>query len=628
MQQSPITWTAYYRTNEVTWYADGYNEIVDIVKAAGAAKSFEITLLNKGGKSHPFTISNIPKWLSLSKTSGNIGPDSKVFITATVDKDFTPGQYIENLNLQTDFGFDEKLQITLRVLAKEPNWTVNTAAFDKSMNIVGRVKVDGVFSEDSYDQIAAFYNDTVRGVVKLTYNPSYKQYYAFITVYSKVFAGEKITFKIWDASQGKIIEATLDGSLSIDFEDNGLRGSLSSPVIFQSTSLVEQNIPLNKGWTWLSMNVNDPNFNNLNALTKNLRLETEDLILNGSDLEIYSKNISAPTWSGAISSKGGLSTTKMYKVFMSNEQAFIIKGSPVNLATWNFPVEVNWNWLPYPIARNQLTTESLAYFAANDGDVIKSQNLFAIYDPKVGWNGTLKYLEAGKGYMLKSTKAQLFKYPIYLAKPMGIEKPKGIESVGVGGVPIETAPMSQAEMKTAFKQYAQNMNAVVLLPKGYNELFVYDNMGVLKGIASRKKDEALTYITIYGDIPQALYFNVGDGSNQKKSSSIFSFKNNGVLGTIAKPVVLAFDSKMEDRPDNIRSYPNPFDTELIIELRVNQSQKATIKLYSIAGQLVFSKQLTVEKGLNKVRISPAISSGVYLLQTEMHQMDPQLHLIH
>jgi hypothetical protein len=33
-------------------------------------------------------------------------------------------------------------------------------------------------------------------------------------------------------------------------------------------------------------------------------------------------------------------------------------------------------------------------FDATDGDVIKSQNLFAIYDAIIGWNGTLSYLEA------------------------------------------------------------------------------------------------------------------------------------------------------------------------------------------------------------------------------------------
>jgi hypothetical protein len=30
-----------------------------------------------------------------------------------------------------------------------------------------------------------------------------------------------------------------------------------------------------------------------------------------------------------------------------------------------------------------------------------------IYDPIVGWNGTLNYLESGTGYMIKSSKSKL-----------------------------------------------------------------------------------------------------------------------------------------------------------------------------------------------------------------------------
>ena len=106
------------------------------------------------------------------------------------------GEYLENMFLQTDFGYDEKMQIKLRVLAQEPSWTVDPTQFKYSMNIVGRIKVDGTFSEDSYDKIAAFYNGEVRGVVNLVYNASYKEYYAFLTVYSNSSFGEKIEFKI------------------------------------------------------------------------------------------------------------------------------------------------------------------------------------------------------------------------------------------------------------------------------------------------------------------------------------------------------------------------------------------------------------------------------------------------
>jgi hypothetical protein len=50
MQESPITWTAYVNATKVSWFTEGYNEIVDIVKNSGVEKSFEITVLNKRWK--------------------------------------------------------------------------------------------------------------------------------------------------------------------------------------------------------------------------------------------------------------------------------------------------------------------------------------------------------------------------------------------------------------------------------------------------------------------------------------------------------------------------------------------------------------------------------------------------
>ncbi len=624
-QISPITWTAYYRKNEVSWFAEGYNEIVDIVKEAGVSKSFEITLLNKGGKNHPFTIANIPKWLSLDKTTGIIGPDSKIIITATIDKDYANGEYAENLNLQTDFGYEEKLPVKLRVLPKEPNWVVNPSSFDKSMTIVGRVKVDGAFSEDSYDQIAAFYNDTLVGATKLVYNAAYQQYYAFLTIYGNV-SGGNIKFKIWDASQGKIVEATVNTNASIVFLDNEILGTLSTPALFENSALVEQNIALNKGWSWISFNVVDPNFKKINELTKNLRLETNDRIVNGNAQEIYSKNVKPATWSGTMDTSG-LSINKMYKVFMANEQVLTIKGSMVDISSWNFPIAKNWNWFPFPLPGNRLTSESLAYLDASDGDVIKSQNLFAIYDPLVGWTGSLKYLEPGKGYMLKSAKDQTFRFPAYLVKNTSIDNPGLINQInGLGKNNIvnygsstvhnfatgEPVTVSQENIKPVFKQYSQNMNAVVLLPKGYTELTAYDESGNLKGIASRKTDDELTFITVFGDKSQNIDFFVSDGFNKKKTTTSFGFKNNEVLGTLSKPLVLNFSA------EHLRSYPNPFASELTIELTADKSQSISIKMYSIASQLVFEKTVNIQSGLNKVKIMPNIADGVYLLQVQMN----------
>lgn len=603
MQESPVTWTAYVNRNEVSWFAEGYNEIVDLTKNSGETKTFEITLVNKGGKQQPYTINNAPSWLSLSKTTGSIDPNSKTTIKAVIDQDVAVGEYLENLYLQTDFGYDQKLQIKLRVLAPEPNWNVDPTHFDYSMNIIGKIKVDGALSADSYDKIAAFYNDEVRGSVKLVYNEAYKEYFAFLTVYSNTNSGENLKFKIWDASQGKILEASIENISSVTFMDNEVFGTMSKPYIFVNSGLIEQEIKLNKGWTWVSLNANDPNFSDLNALTKNLTLETSNRILSHSpaQLDTYFKDKSNPSnsgWSGTISANGGLSASKMYKVNITEEQTLKIKGQSVDVSSWSFPIKENWNWLAYPLASNQSTNEALAYFDANDGDVIKSQNLFAIYDPIIGWNGTLKYLETSKGYMIKSTKEQTFKYPDNL------EKSKNATSKSASNNEQET-------IASEFKMYSQNMNAVVLLPKGFDELFVYDAKGVLKGVTRNQAVDGkeLSFITVFGEDAEELSFTLGDGFTKKGTSKSFVFKGNEVLGTIANPIILEEVSKSENS-----IYPNPFKTTLNIELNAAKKQEVKVQLYSVHGQLVFSQKMVIESGNNVISISPNIAEGVYIVE--------------
>lgn len=608
MQQSPVTWTAYINRNEVSWFAEGYDEIVDLTKNSGETKTFEITLVNKGGKQQPFVINNVPSWLNLSKTTGSIDPNSKITIKAVIDQEVAVGEYLENLYLQTDFGYDQKLQTKLRVLAPEPNWDVDPTHFDYSMNIIGKIKVDGVLSVDPYDKIAAFYNEEVRGSVKLVFNESYKEYFAFLTVYSNTTSGENLKFKIWDASQGKVLEASIESNSSITFMDNEVVGTLSKPSIFVNSGLAEQEIKLNKGWTWVSLNTYDQSFSDLNTLTKNLTLETSNRILSHSpaQLDTYFKDKSNPAnsgWSGTISANGGLSSSKMYKINLTEEQTLKLKGKSVDTSTWSFPIKENWNWLAYPLASNQTTNEALAYFEATDGDVIKSQNLFAIYDPIIGWNGTLKYLEAGKGYMIKSGKQQTFKYPDNLEKSKSKSKARKT-----------TSNDEQETIASEFKMYSQNMNAVVLLPKGFDELFVYDSKGVLKGVTKNQivDGRELSFITIFGDDAENLSFTLGNGFTKKSTSKSFIFKGNDVLGTITNPIILEEVSKIENT-----IYPNPFETTLNIVLNASKKQEVAVQLYSFTGQLVFTQKMILESGSNAISISPNIGKGVYMVEVEV-----------
>lgn len=606
-QQSPITWTAYVNRNEVSWFVDGADEVIDLVKNSGEEKSFEITLMNKGGKGQPYTITNVPNWLRLSKTSGVLQPDSSIQITAAIDAELTPGEYLENLYLNTDFAYDEKLQLNVRVLAEEPNWEIDPSEFDYSMNIVGRIKVDGNFSEDSYDKLAAFYQGEVRGVVDLQYVASYQEYYAYLTVYSNTVFGEQITFTIWDASQGKMLEASIDTKQSTTFKQNAVIGTLGAPSIFENRGALYQEIKMNKGWTWVSFNVEDSNFTAINTLTENMNLQTDDRMLSHSpsQLETYYKdasNAANSSWSGTISSNGGISANKMYKVNFAEQQFLTIKGAPVSIQGWTFPIKTNWNWLAYPLLGSHPVNEALAYFEAEDGDVIKSQNLFAVYDPINGWNGTLTYLQAGQGYMLKSSSDQTFSYPTYLNRSTG------------GKQKVQNDKVDVPEMDEEFMQYPNTMNAIVQLPEGYNELFVYDDKGVLKGKASTQRvaEKSLSFITMYGDVQERLTFYLGDGFDEKITQKTIEFKSDVVLGTIAEPIVL------ETLENQILVYPNPFQNEFTVQVDVMEASVANIELYSVNGKLLHSEKFSVNEGQNMLKITPQVSAGIYLIQITMN----------
>ncbi|MBW1298595.1 LamG-like jellyroll fold domain-containing protein [Aquimarina litoralis] len=600
MQLSPITWTAYINRNEVSWYAEGFNEVVEMIQDNGTSSTFEITVLNKGGNEQSYAITNIPNWMTLSSSSGTIAPDSKEIITVTIDGELAPGDYLEDLYLETDFGFDQKLQVAVKVLSEEPDWTIDPSSFDYSMNLVGRLKIDGVFSDDMYDKIAAFHDGNVRGVVDLEYNDAYNEYFAFITIYSNIIQGEEITFSIWDASQGKILQASVDGLETITFVENEVMGTLSSPIIFENTDEEIQQINLNQGWTWISLHIEDENLTDLNVLTEGMNLETSDRILSHAPslLETFYEDTSGGNWSGTIGANGGLSTTKMYKMYLANSETLSITGSPVDANTWEFEIKENWNWLPFIIGSSQSINEAMAYFEAADGDIIKSQNLFAVYDPINGWVGTLTYLEPGQGYMISSSIDQNFRYPTYLDR-------------SINKIAVQKAK-NQPKITAEFTKYAQNMNAIVQLPEGYHSLYAYDEKGTLKATSKVQNIAGvdLVFSTIYGDTDEKLTFYVGNDKEQKETSYSFDFRGNSMLGTLHDPIVL------ENVDMSINVFPNPFAQDVTIEINALKSQTVTVRLYNLTNQLVVSTMKQVVPGKNTLKMNSNLSQGTYFLQIE------------
>jgi hypothetical protein len=536
------------------------------------------------------------------------------------------GDYLENLSLDTGYGFIEKLSIKLKVLAPAPDWSIDTDEFGSTMNIVGRIKIDDIISEDTYDKIAAFSDNEVRGVGHLIYDANAHEYIMYLTVYDGkkdevVIQRENVTpkevnlkFKIWDSSQGKVLEASFNevnepSKATVTFQLDAIKGSII-------TQNVEQIVPLNAGWTWVSFNVRDQNFTNVKELMKNLDLTTGDRIISSKPARFAKYDIYTDEWvwsgveeegpTGAESkqyTEEELYIEKAYKINMSKSQNLTVKGSRVNFNNFEKTINKGWNWISYPVETTKTVNEALGNYEASVGDVIKSQNSFSEYHPSEGWRGNLDYLEPGKGYSLysKADEDKLLIYPAYFAA----SKSKNNKA------------MQQEQIATTFTKYSSNMNAIVSLPEGYSKLYAYDNEGVLKGSAKGQliDGEMLSFITLYGDNTENLTFHIGNDSKEIKTSKVIDFVGNKVLGTVSDPVILELGEL-----DAVHVFPNPFSDTLTVSVTVSSDQKVELNLYSILNQKVITKKFNAKQGKNVFDLKTSrIPSGVYLLKISKNE---------
>jgi hypothetical protein len=631
-QASPVTWTAFINKNPIKMFVEGQGDIVNLVKTTDLTLTFPITIVNQGGLSQPYSFT-VPSWLKLSSSSGILDPNKSTTVTATVDMNLAPGTYNNIISLTTNYGIDKKIQLNLRVLVKEPTLNFSPSDYTQSMNIIAKIKVDGILSNDVYDRIYAVANGAngseVRGKASLTYDAQLNTYNVFLTVYSNVVSGETISFFIWDASQGNFVEAVLDGLTTVPFISDSIIGNFSNPSICENTNVSGQLVPLQQGWTWVSFNVNDPRFASLNNLTSGVNLSTSDLIQSNApalfdSYQFYATGSSSNGWSGGISSNGGITTNKMYKIKLAKGTELKLKGIPADLNTWSFSLQAGWNWLPYVANKNIPLGDALANLNPADGDLIKSQSLFAIYSSVAhAWKGSLTYLNQSEGYMIKVANAQTLTYPSYINK-INARSAEQIKIIGQKGIVINGSNANKVNglnevitptfvLSADYSKFANTMNAVVKLPEGFNELYFYNDAHELRGNCKtiNVEGQELAFITIYGEKPETLTAFIGSNNRTQQTTKTFKFASDVLLGTIAKPILIEL-AKQE-----LSIYPNPFHEELKVVLDSKEKGETKIIIYSITGQTLFDKNFDVNAGTNVLMIQPKVPTGTYVMSVQV-----------
>ena len=107
----------------------------------------------------------------------------------------------------------------------ESRWTVNPYDYQYDMTVYAQLKIDNaVVSDYSNYEVAAFVGDECRGVAEVHTENNFT--WLYIRVRSTSASGEKISFKMFDKTEGKpkrIAE-------TVEFQSQGLEGMPSSPI--------------------------------------------------------------------------------------------------------------------------------------------------------------------------------------------------------------------------------------------------------------------------------------------------------------------------------------------------------------------------------------------------------------
>lgn len=605
-QLSPITWTAFINKNPLKWYIEGEGTSVAFVKEEATPYTFEITLQNRSGIGQPYSIIT-PSWITIDEASGSVPPSGTIKLTATIEAELSSGAYEDQLVLTSDYSFNETIDVSLRVTAPEPDWKLSPTAFEQSMTLVGKIRIDGKFSNDPNDRLVAYRDGEVRGVVGLTYDSDYDDYFAYLTVYSNPEDSSNVTFKMWDASAGRIKDANVNSAASIPFNSNALLGNFQNPLIFDTNGLETQEVLFNKGWTWISLNVSNPDFSDLNSVFGSMELVTLDKIQSSGPalFDQYEEDPSDSNnsgWFGSISSSNGLSNLKMYKVKLVTDQSLLVSGNKVDLSQWSFQIQQNWNWLPYVVGRNVPINEAMANYNPQNGDLVKSQTQFAFFDGANGWKGSLTYLYEGHGYMLNASSAQSFSYAEHLNNTN--------KSV------VDDKKIKPPKLANAFAGFSSNMNLIGQIPTHFDGIRVYNEKDELVGETlaenSSSNQYKAVYATIYGEGYDNLEVYLVRGEEETPTSLSLVYVADALYGTAKTPVIIEEDRLLKA---TFNAAPNPFKNYVNIDFESSSSGQAKMYVFDINNREIKSVELFVQEGDNMLQIQlNQIPKGTYIVQ--------------
>ena len=536
---SPTTESFYVNRNPLTWMTLGKHRVVTIQQ--GQSLTLVGIIENNGGKAHTYTIENVPRWITVDKTSDIVDAQTTDEVDFTISPDLEVGTYDQMIYLVDEDGMSDAYYLELTVEGEAPDWTVAPEMKRYSMNIVAQVFVNNDLVTDSRDIVGAF-DDTGRcmGVNNIEYDPATGRSMLYMTVYDSTTVANQLTFRLWHYATGKTMKLT--PTEFINFGDQAIVGTVDKPVGLYSEEEYLQKLDLAQGWNWVSFNVYNQAFASVESILSRFPWQEGDILTEDSeDLTLTYRNGQWMSNSNTDISRIKLSQQYSYRVKVGKAQQIEIWGSAYKRqADRTIKVKQGWNSIGYtPMVSLPVKTALTDYFdEAMPGDVVKNQHTFAMFtaDGKGGgeWLGTLKYMKPGEGYMLHrqgTTEAQ-FCYPYYEPGTAFIENS------------VNKAPQRGSNFSTTMSVVAEAVGIEMedgdrLLAFAGGEL-VGDTQ--LQSLPVREGHEGgLFFLSIEGDIEGPLSFAIERGDEIiATTGEVMRYEADGISGSPAMPTQISF----------------------------------------------------------------------------------------
>lgn len=518
----PIRWSAFVNRRQLSWS----DNVVTLTKKLGESLAFSVKVVNNGGKQQMWEISGMPSWLTADTDNGTTDPLVQDDVTFTIAKSTPIGTYSQTVYLVGGDAIEVPLTLNLTVTGDEPEWMVDKSDYENTMNMIAQLSILGTPSADTADKLAVFVGDECRGVGRPVYSKRYDSYYVLLDIYGNAAdEGTNLSFRAYDASTGMVYTQLECSNGDVAFTKDQIAGTYADPVLLNALDYQEQTTSLIKGWNWMALYV-----------------QPDDMSMQTVLAPINAEVTMAKSQTGFMESTGSewygneimMNNSEMYKINLSAPATLKVLGRVADPSSRLITVKQGWNWIAYNATSAMSLNEAFAGMQPEDGDVVKAQSCFAVYDG-YEWAGTLSLLEPGQGYMLYSvaTADRTFAYPL------------------AGQIDKTTKARARRLPPTGYfepvdyHKYPDNMSLIARVTFDGNELPGAE-IGIYAGDECRShaytNNAGLAYVTIPGNAKTTLTFKLLYKGKVYTSTTTLDYESDGIVGSTFNPFVINFDT--------------------------------------------------------------------------------------